>query len=88
METVPVIPNTAASFSLGETRNISCTPIFSRILEFFFQHRLREEVTIKTNQYGSTAGVGTSHYLAEVWNDITGRIRPGAAVLAVSYLLI
>ena len=62
VETVSVIPKAMDPEHLVETRNISCTPLFSKVLEFFVLERLRNEVKIDNSQYGSTAGVGTNHY--------------------------
>ena len=55
---------------LGETRNTSCTPVFSKVMEFFLLARLKNEATVKCNQFGGLAGSSTNHYLAEAWTDI------------------
>ena len=73
-EVVTIIPKVQTPASLSETRNISCTPVFSKILEYFVLQQLREEVAIKNNQYGSTSGVGTNHYLAYAWTDILEKL--------------
>ena len=73
-EVVTVIPKNKSPSTLGETRNISCTPLFSKILEHFVLLRVRSEVVIRNNQYGSTAGVGTNHYLAQAWTDILEKL--------------
>ena len=46
-EEVTIIPKVQTPSSLSETRKISCTPVFSKILEHFVLQQLREEVTIK-----------------------------------------
>ena len=69
-ETVSVIPKCQRPESLGETRNISCTSVFSKTMEFFLLERLKKEAKVKNNQFGGLAGSSTSHYLAEAWTDI------------------
>ena len=70
LETVSVIPKNPCPESLSETRNISCTPVFSKIMEFFLLEKIKDEVPIGLNQFGGLKGCSTNHYLAEVWTDI------------------
>ena len=39
-ETITIIPKCQSPEDLGSTRNISCTPVFSKIMEFFLLDRL------------------------------------------------
>ena len=55
---------------MGELRNISCTPLLSKIIEHFALRRLKEEVYPDTNQFGGLTGCGTTHYLIEAWDEI------------------
>ena len=43
METVTAIPKNNSPEDLSELRNISCTPLFSKLLESFVLDRLRKE---------------------------------------------
>ena len=43
LETVTIIPKTQNPSQLGETRNISCTPVFAKTLEFFLLRRLKKK---------------------------------------------
>ena len=70
LETVTVIPKCPDPDNLGETRNISCTPVFSKIMEYFLLERLKEETSINTNQFGGLPGSSIDHYLAATWTDI------------------
>ena len=69
-ETVSVIPKNAAPSGLSELRNLSCTPLYSKILESFVLDKLKEEVTISKRQYGGIKGSGTDHFLVDTWNEI------------------
>ena len=51
-------------------RNISCTCLFSKVLEFFVLKRLREEVAPRINQFGGLPGSGINHYLTSAWNNV------------------
>ena len=70
LETVSIIPKKPHPENLGETRNISCTPLFSKVLEFFVLEQLKEEISPSTNQFGGVNGSGTNHYLAKTWTTI------------------
>ena len=63
LETVSVIPKKQHPATLSDTRNISCTPVFSKVLEFFVLGWLKEEVMPDANQYGGLPGLSTNHYL-------------------------
>ena len=55
-ETVTAIPKIDNPAAYGQLRNISCTPLFSKILEHFVLTRLQEEVRPGTNQFGGIKG--------------------------------
>ena len=69
-ETITIIPKNQSPEGLGDTRNISCTPVFSKIMEHFLLSRLKSEASVKTNQFGGLSGSSTNHYLAEAWTNI------------------
>ena len=70
METVYVIPKNSAPASLGELRNLSCTPLFSKVLESFVLSRLQSEIKLSSKQYGGVKNCGTDHFLVDTWNRI------------------
>ena len=70
LETVSVIQKCPGPCNLGETHNISCTPIFSKIFEFFILSRLKKDVKPGRNQFGGISGSSRDHYLTEAWTDI------------------
>ena len=58
-ETVTVIPKNSSPSSPAELRNLSCTPLFSKVLETFVLERIKSEVTLSRNQYGGIKGIST-----------------------------
>ena len=50
-ETLVVIPKNNAPEGLNDLRNLSCTPLFSKVMEFFVLERLKSEATVKKNQF-------------------------------------
>ena len=80
-ENVTVIPKCPAPEDFNGLRNISCTPLFSKVLEHFVLERLQNEISPKLNQYGGTKGTGTAHYLVDAWNSVLETIEdPGFIV--------
>ena len=84
-ETVYLIPKKTSPMKLAELRNISCTPLFSKVLETFLLDKLKEETSLSNNQYGGTKGCGPNHFLIDAWNDILTNLEdPRAAVNLLS----
>ena len=82
-ETVNIIPQKTSSDNLSEMRNISCTPLLAKIIEFFVLKRIRSEITIKSNQFGGIPGCGTDHYLVETWNAIMESLDQESSVCSI-----
>ena len=53
-ETVTIIPKNNSQSELGELRNLSCTPLYSKVLESFVLDRLKKEVKLSSQQYGGS----------------------------------
>ena len=51
-EYVTVIPKKGMPQSFADLRNISCTPLLSKIFEGYMLKRIKEETALKSNQYG------------------------------------
>ena len=77
MESVTIIPKISKPESFNNLRNISCTPLFSKTLEFFVLDRLKSEACPAENQYGGIKGSSTSHYLVRAWNAILEALDSG-----------
>ena len=56
-ETVIIIPKTSNPEGLSECRNLSCTPLLSKVLESFILKRLKEETRFSQSQYGDSRDV-------------------------------
>ena len=85
METVHIIPKNNSPSNMGELRNLSCTPLFSKILESFILTKLKDEVKLSKKQYGGVKGSGTNHFLLETWDKILTSIdEPDCAANLVS----
>ena len=84
-ETVTVIPKNTAPSSLAEVRNLSCTPLYSKVLESFVLQRLKDEVKLSDRQYGGIKGSSTDHFLLDTWNNILTTIeKPNTAANLIS----
>ena len=84
-ETVNVIPKNSAPSGLQELRNLSCTPLFSKILESFILDRLKKEVVLSPKQYGGIKGSSTDHFLTDTWDRILTTLEdPNKAVNLIS----
>ena len=70
VETVTVIPKGKDAQSFDECRNLSCTPLFSKILEAYMMDYIVKETGIDKLQYGGLKGTGTEHFLIDSWDKI------------------
>ena len=77
MESVTVIPKNSCPSSLGELRNLSCTPLFSKVMESFVLDRIKSEVSLSLNQYGGIKGCSTIHFLADTWDQVIRALEDG-----------
>ena len=64
-----IIPKCGRPDSLDQTRNISCTSVFSKVCEGFLLDLLLEETLLNATQFGGRKGAGTDHMLAEMVTD-------------------
>ena len=69
-ETVHLIPKTSNPDGLKQLRNISCTPLFSKVLEGFILSSLKASTKLSTNQFGGIKGSSVEHFLVETWDEI------------------
>ena len=85
LETVKIIPKVAIPQSLKDVRNISCTPLFSKVLEQIVLKKLRENMSLSRAQFGGIPGIGIDHFLAETWHEVLMNLEePGTASSLVS----
>ena len=87
-EHLTVIPKNPNPSDLSECRNISCTSIFSKILEGEVLIKLRGELDPDPNQYGGVPKCGVEHMLVDLWDEILGALEGGTqagVLLGVDY---
>ena len=77
LETVKIIPKIAIPETIKDVRNISCTPLYSKVLEFFVLKKLRQHISLADNQFGGIKGVGIDHFLCETWHEILTGLDDG-----------
>ena len=82
-EHVTVIPKCLSPQSFGDLRNISCTMLFSKVMESFVFEWAEQEVTVKNNQYGGVKGCSRTYLIIKVWDKIMRNLedRRAATVL-------
>ena len=84
-ETVKVIPKKTIPESIKDLRNISCTPLFSKVMEYFLLKKLGEKMSLSRNQFGGIKGSGIDHFLSETWHELLMNLEdPDAAANLVS----
>ena len=69
-EYVTVIPKKTMPQSFSDLRNISCTPLLSKIFEGYMLKRIKEETSLKANQYGGVKGCSTTHMVVGLLQEI------------------
>ena len=87
-ETVTVIPKNSAPSALGELRILSCTPLFSKVLEFFILQNLMSDIKLSSAQHGGIKGISTDHFLIGSWHKILEHLEDANAaanVLSVDF---
>lgn len=87
-ENITVIPKVKNPSSLGETRNISCTALLSKVLEGVMLEHLRAELRPDPDQYGGLKGCGAEHLLVDIWESALETLDDGksaAVLLGVDY---
>ena len=71
-EFVTIIPKGLNPEDLGQCRNISCTNLFSKVLESFMLDWSWSQISenLQKNQYGGQKNCGTDHFLADLWTGL------------------
>ena len=87
-EQVTVIPKNTCPTSLGELRNLSCTPVYSKLLESFVMDEAKKTVKLSEVQYGGQKGCGVDHFLVDTWNQVLQDLedhRAGSNILSIDF---
>ena len=88
LETVHVIPKNSAPADISQLRNLSCTPLFSKLLESFVLEDLKKQTTLSKDQYGGIKGIGANHFLIGTWQAILEGLedtRAAANILSIDF---
>ena len=64
---------------MTELRNLSCTPLFSKVLESFVLQKLKNEVSLSGRQFGGIKGCSTDHFLLETWDAVITALEDGSS---------
>ena len=78
-ETVNLIPKCSAPDNLSQLRNLSCTPLFSKVLEGFTLKSLKNTVKLSESQFGGLKGAGVDHFLVETFDEIMQSLEDNRA---------
>lgn len=87
-EFVTIIPKKATPTSFADLRNISCTLFFSKVLEQYVLTCLKEEISVKSNQYGGVKGCSTTHMVVDILQEICENgedYRSATVMCAIDY---
>lgn len=87
-EHLMIIPKNQNPSDLSECRNISCTSVFSKVLEGQVLAKLHRELEPDRNQYGGVSNCGVEHMLINLWDSILDALEGGqssAILLGVDY---
>ena len=88
VEHVTPIPKITKPANINDIRNISCTTLFSKVYESFVLSWLGEVSDLRPNQYGGVKGVGTEHFLVQLWQDVLEALddsRAGVLLTSIDY---
>ena len=87
-EHLTVIPKNPSPADLSECPNISCTSIFSKVMEGAVMSQLRKELLPDPCQYGGIPNCSVEYMLVDLWERILGALEGGsnaAVLLGVDY---
>ena len=86
-ETTVIIPKGSNPSSLAETRNISCTPFLSKVLESIMLGDLRRELVPDAAQYGGIKDCSVDHLLVDLFDRVLKPMENGnpSVILGIDY---
>ena len=87
-ETQTVIPKSSNPASFDELRNLSCTNLFSKLMEVFVLEQMSSEVNNKPNQYGGVKGSSTNHFLINTYQNIMNAMednKKSVSIISVDF---
>ena len=87
-EYVTTIPKKNIPEDLADLRNISCTLFVSKVFEAHVLNFIKEEISLKSNQYGGVKGCSTTHMITEIMQEICTNAedyRSATVLTAIDY---
>ena len=88
VEFVTPIPKKSLPQSPNDLRNISCTKLFSKVYESYILAWLSPQAPLRSNQFGGVKGLGTEHFLVNLWQNILENLddpRAGSLITSIDY---
>ena len=76
-EHLTIIPKNPNPADLSECRNISCTSLFSKVLENQLLQQLRNELSSDGEIYGGIKKCGAEHRLIDLWEEVLAAMEGG-----------
>ena len=83
-ETVTVIPKCSRPKEMNHLRNLSCTPLFSKVMESFLLKELKSKISLNCSQFGGQKGISIDHFLIETWDRILRALEDGRAAATLA----
>ena len=87
-EYVTIIPKKSMPELFADLRNILCTLFISKIFKKYVQRCIKEEVELKSNQYGGLTGCSTTHMIIDILQEICENAedyRSATVLCAIDY---
>ena len=69
---------------MNDLRNISCTPLISKVLESYVLGWCSNQVRLRSNQYGGVKGCGAPHLLIDLWQRIADDLEDYRAATLIT----
>ena len=82
-EYTSALPKTSFPTDMSELRNISCTPLFSKVLESFVLDSIGNELGLGQHQFGGIKGSGVDHFLIHTWERIHRALEDGKSAVTL-----
>ena len=79
-EFVTFIPKGTNLESLSDLQNIPCTLLASEVYKSYVLDWLKEEVKLRSNQYGGVRGLGTEQVLVQMWQENSEDYRASTVI--------
>ena len=76
-EITTIIPKNQSPTGYGDCRNLSCTPLFSKVLESFMMDWIKDDVKQDHTQFGGIKKCSVEHFLVDSYDRILRSLEKG-----------